>query len=161
MIVPVLKDTWGNEAKDSIRYYSELEDPVAGTTSLGIPNIESGTYFVCVYVCACVCACVCVCVCVCAHVSCGCVCVCLLHSNKPYILLQNTLVYRKASSKALCRLQWYIHCHLVVFFKFIMATTYFIGYCSKMYAIVKRAATHEELVNKSWLVITDDDTLLR
>ena len=40
--VPILKDTWGKEAGDSIRYYSEIEDEVAGTTSLGIPNIESG-----------------------------------------------------------------------------------------------------------------------
>ena len=72
MIVPVLKDTWGNEAKDSIRYYSELEDPVAGTTSLGIPNIESGTYFVC----ACVCVCVCVCVYVCSCFMWVCMCMC-------------------------------------------------------------------------------------
>ncbi|XP_065890244.1 beta-1,3-glucosyltransferase-like [Dysidea avara] len=73
--LPILKDTWGKEAGDSICYYSEIEDTAAGTTSLGIPNIES-------------------------------------------------------------------------------------GYCSKMYAILKRAATHEELVTKSWLIITDDDTLL-
>ena len=43
LIVPILKDTWGNDAGDSIRYYSELEDKVAGTTSLGIPNTETGT----------------------------------------------------------------------------------------------------------------------
>lgn len=40
--MPILKDTWGNNAGDSIRYYSELEDEVAGTTSLGIPNTETG-----------------------------------------------------------------------------------------------------------------------
>jgi len=44
LLVPILKDTWGKEAGDSIRYYSELEDESAGTTSLGIPNIESGRY---------------------------------------------------------------------------------------------------------------------
>ena len=42
MLVPILKDTWGNDAGDSIRYYSELEDTVAGTTSLGIANTETG-----------------------------------------------------------------------------------------------------------------------
>jgi len=41
-LVPILKDTWGNDAGDSIRYYSEMEDKVAGTTSLGIPNTETG-----------------------------------------------------------------------------------------------------------------------
>ena len=30
-----------------------------------------------------------------------------------------------------------------------------------MYAILGRAATHEDSANASWLVITDDDTLLR
>ena len=43
MLVPILKDTWGNDAEDSICYYSELEDKVAGTTSLGISNTETGT----------------------------------------------------------------------------------------------------------------------
>lgn len=42
LLVPILKDTWGNDAGDSIRYYSEMEDKVAGTTSLGIPNTETG-----------------------------------------------------------------------------------------------------------------------
>ena len=42
LLVPILKETWGNDAGDSIRYYSELEDKVAGTTSLGIPNTEMG-----------------------------------------------------------------------------------------------------------------------
>ena len=45
----MLKDTWGNDAGDSIRYYSELEDKVAGTTSLGIPNTETGT-IMCTYI---------------------------------------------------------------------------------------------------------------
>ena len=44
LLVPILKDTWGKEAGDSICYYSEIEDTAAGTTSLGIPNIESGKY---------------------------------------------------------------------------------------------------------------------
>ena len=42
LLVPILKDTWGNDAGGSIRYYSETEDKVAGTTSLGIPNTETG-----------------------------------------------------------------------------------------------------------------------
>ena len=42
VLVPILKDTWGNSAGDSICYYSEMEDTVAGTTSLGIPNTETG-----------------------------------------------------------------------------------------------------------------------
>ena len=30
-----------------------------------------------------------------------------------------------------------------------------------MYAILRRAATHDDISSTSWLVITDDDTLLR
>ena len=45
----ILKDIWGNDAGDSIRYYSELEDKVAGTTSLGISNTETGTT-ICKYI---------------------------------------------------------------------------------------------------------------
>jgi UDP-glucose:O-linked fucose beta-1,3-glucosyltransferase len=41
-IVPVVKGTWGAEAKH-IEYYSEVEDPSIPTTFLPVPNTEKGS----------------------------------------------------------------------------------------------------------------------
>ena len=76
IVVPVIQETWGDEAGSSVAYFSDLEDPQYGTVYQGVPNSPK-------------------------------------------------------------------------------------GHCGKTFAIIKKMNTEKRYKNKSWVIIMDDDTLVR
>ena len=50
---------------------------------------------------------------------------------------------------------------IIMIHRTIMYNYTYVGHCGKMFAIIKQFVSDESLQHYSWLVIADDDTLLR